>query len=77
MAYPIAVPGPFGIWLSTSRADHILCQEQTNRQHQEHIIVHELGHMTADHRSDEEDDDLLSPAGQRVHDGLGDRMGWM
>lgn len=129
MAYPIPVPGPFGIWLSTSRADHIVYQEQTTRQHQDHIVVHELGHMIADHRSDEEDDDLLqmlypsldpetvrralrrtsydnaqereaetvatiilewasvldpltprlplSQAGRRVHDGLGDRMGWM
>lgn len=129
MAHPIPVPGPFGIWLATSRADHIVYQEQTTPRHQDHIIVHELSHMIADHRSDEDDDDLLhmlypslapeavrralrrtsydtaqeheaetvatiilewasvldpfassfplSPAGRRVHDGLGDRMGWL
>lgn len=127
--YPIPVPGPFGVWLATSRADHIVYQDQTTRRHQDHIIVHELGHMIAHHRSDEEDDELLlmlypsldpdsvrralrrtsydsaqeheaetvatiilqwasvldpltsrlplSPAGQRMHDGLGERMGWL
>jgi hypothetical protein len=57
--HPIPVPGPFGVWLSTSRADHIIYQEQTTRQHQVHIILHEVGHLIADHRSDEQDDDLL------------------
>jgi hypothetical protein len=59
MAYPIPAPGPFGIWLATSRADHIVYQEQTSRPHQAHIILHELGHLIADHRSDEQDDDML------------------
>jgi hypothetical protein len=58
--HPIPVPGPFGVWLSTSRADHIIYQEQTTRQHQVHIILHEVGHLIADHRSDEQDDDLLN-----------------
>jgi hypothetical protein len=128
-AHPFPVPGPFGIWLSTSRADHIMYQEQTTPPHQVHIILHEIGHMIADHRSDAEDDELLralypsldpevvrrmlrrtsydstqeyeaetvatiilewasvldplasrlplSPAGQRMQGGLGDRMGWL
>jgi hypothetical protein len=58
-AHPIPVPGPFGVWLSTSRADHIFYQRETTRPHQAHIIVHEIGHLIADHRSDEQDDDLL------------------
>jgi hypothetical protein len=57
--HPIPVPGPFGVWLSTSRADHIFYQRETTRPHQVHIIVHEIGHLIADHRSDEQDDDLL------------------
>jgi hypothetical protein len=57
--HPIPVPGPFGVWLSTSRADHIIYQGQTTRPHQVHIILHEVGHLIADHRSDEQDDDLL------------------
>lgn len=59
MPHPMPVPGPFGVWMSTSRADHILYQEQTTRPHQVHIILHEVGHLISDHRSDEQDDDLL------------------
>ena len=58
-AFPLPVPGPFGVWLATSRADHIFYQQQTSRAHQVHIALHEIGHLLADHRSDEQDDDLL------------------
>jgi hypothetical protein len=47
------------VWLSTPAADHIAHQEQTSRPHQVHIILHELGHIIADRRSDEQDDDVL------------------
>lgn len=56
IAYPLEVPGPFGLWLSTPSADYILYQAQTTRLHQEHIIAHELGHLLANHGSAEDDD---------------------
>jgi hypothetical protein len=59
MPFPLPVPGPYGVWLATSRADHIVYQEQTTRPHQDHIILHELGHLIAGHPSDEDDGGLL------------------
>ncbi|GDY31729.1 hypothetical protein [Gandjariella thermophila] len=56
LAYPLEVPGPFGLWLNTPSADYVLYQAETTRLHQEHIIAHELGHLLADHPSDEDDD---------------------
>lgn len=58
--YPIPVPGPFGMWIATADADYILYQQETTDLHQRHIIVHELGHIIADHSGDEEDDSLMS-----------------
>ncbi|TWP51029.1 ImmA/IrrE family metallo-endopeptidase [Lentzea tibetensis] len=60
MAHPIPVPGPFGVWISTGNADYILYQQETTRSHQNHIILHELGHIIAGHTSDENDDQLLA-----------------
>lgn len=60
MAHPIPVPGPFGVWISTKAADYILYQQETTRSHQNHIILHELGHIIAGHTSDENDDQLLA-----------------
>lgn len=57
LGVPMEVPGPFGLWIKTSAADVILFQKVgTTRLHQEHIIAHELGHLLADHPSDEGDD---------------------
>ena len=53
------MPGPYGAWLATSRADYIFYQEPATRPHQVHIILHEIGHMITAHRSDEQDDDML------------------
>ena len=60
LAHPIPVPGPFGVWISTTGADYILYQQETTKSHQNHIILHELGHLIAGHTSDESDDGLLS-----------------
>ncbi|MEQ0563918.1 hypothetical protein ABJI51_32970 [Amycolatopsis sp. NEAU-NG30] len=49
LAYPLEVPGPFGCWIATSSADYIFYQAETTKPHQDHIILHELGHMLADH----------------------------
>lgn len=55
-AYPMPVPGPFGMWLATGAADYILYQAETTRVHQDHIILHEVAHILADHRGVGSDD---------------------
>lgn len=60
IAHPIPVPGPFGVWIRTEDADYILYQQQTSKAHQGHIVLHELGHILAGHRSDEADDGLFA-----------------
>ena len=50
---PIPVPGPFGAWIRTSDTDYIVYQRETSRAHQDHIILHELGHILAEHVSAE------------------------
>jgi hypothetical protein len=58
--HPIPVPGPFGVWIATDAADYILYQQETSKSHQGHIVLHELGHILAGHRSDDDDDALLA-----------------
>ncbi|MFI9400604.1 hypothetical protein [Nocardia sp. NPDC052316] len=60
VAHPIPVPGPFGAWIATDKADYILYQQETTKVHQGHIILHELGHLLAGHHSDEQDDSLMT-----------------
>lgn len=59
IGYPIPAPGPFGCWISTATADYILFQQETTTAHQDHIILHEVGHILAGHHSDDTDDELL------------------
>lgn len=54
--YSLPVPGPFGLWLATASTDYIVYQAETTRMHQDHIILHEVGHILADHASDDTDD---------------------
>jgi hypothetical protein len=60
VAHPIPVPGPFGVWIATNTADYILYQQETSKAHQGHIVLHELGHILAGHRSDDDDEGLLA-----------------
>lgn len=53
VAHPIRVPGPFGLWFMTTSMDVIFYQRETTRPHQDHIILHEIGHIIAEHPSDE------------------------
>ena len=53
VAHPIKVPGPFGLWFMTESMDVIFYQRETTRPHQDHIILHEIGHIIAEHPSDE------------------------
>ncbi|MBA6437047.1 hypothetical protein [Streptomyces sp. GMR22] len=48
---PTAPGTPSGMWLATKHGDYIFYDAQTSPLHQEHIIVHEIGHMVCDHRS--------------------------
>lgn len=49
------MPGPFGLWVATDTADYIFYQQETSLAHQDHIILHEVGHILADHVSDGSD----------------------
>ncbi|MET9295325.1 hypothetical protein [Streptomyces sp. NPDC003077] len=53
MPFPTpTVPGmPSGMWLLADRADYVFYDARTSPLHQEHIIVHEIGHMVCGHRS--------------------------
>lgn len=59
VAHPLPMPGPFGVWTAGRDVDYILFQQETSKAHQDHIILHELGHILAGHDSDEQDDELL------------------
>ncbi|MFF2348147.1 hypothetical protein ACFVVL_00065 [Kitasatospora sp. NPDC058115] len=50
--WPLPVPGPFGVWMSRDDDDCIFYQQETTRVHQDHIILHEIGHLLADHQDD-------------------------
>lgn len=56
---PIPVPGPFGAWITSGKADYIFYQLETSKPPQDHIILHELGHMLAGHRPDTDGGILL------------------
>lgn len=43
--FPLETPGPSGLWVDTPQMDVILYQQETTRLHQEHIILHEWGHI--------------------------------
>ncbi|MGW7367116.1 hypothetical protein ACWGI8_27700 [Streptomyces sp. NPDC054841] len=49
---------PTGIWLATDSGDYVLYDAQTSPLHQEHIILHEIGHLVCDHRSGGRDQQL-------------------
>ncbi|WP_167501614.1 hypothetical protein [Streptomyces malaysiensis] len=57
--HALPVPGPFGAWIAAPSTDYILYQQETTASHQRHIILHEVGHILADHHSDAFDDDEL------------------
>jgi hypothetical protein len=46
--------GACGVWLATATDDHIFYERQTSRVHQEHIVLHELGHMLFNHHTVDE-----------------------
>lgn len=44
-----ATDGACGLWLATTADDHIFYEQHTSTLHQEHIVLHEFGHMVFDH----------------------------
>lgn len=50
--WELPIPGPSGVWLSQPDAESIFYQRETTPIHQDHIILHEIGHILADHRND-------------------------
>ncbi|MEU7176389.1 hypothetical protein ABZ949_33480 [Micromonospora tulbaghiae] len=43
--------GACGLWIATDTDDHIFYEQRTARSHQEHIVLHEIGHMLFDHHA--------------------------
>jgi hypothetical protein len=50
---PAAMPvdGACGMWVSTPERDIIVYEQNTSGLHQEHIQLHELGHLLCGHRA--------------------------
>lgn len=71
---PMPTNQAFGLWIGTSAADYIFYQCRTTRPHQVHIVLHELGHMLADHPSDEAADlsELDAVSAALAGDNVGD-----
>ncbi|MGW1763778.1 hypothetical protein ACWCQL_06780 [Streptomyces sp. NPDC002073] len=46
-----AESGVCGLWVGTAAVDYVFYEAQTSRLHQEHIVLHELGHILFDHHS--------------------------
>lgn len=45
----LAANGPCGLWIRERDRDIIVYSADTTAQHQDHIILHEVGHMIAEH----------------------------
>jgi hypothetical protein len=43
--------GPSGLWAATHDVDYIVFEERAGPLHQEHIVLHELGHILWDHEA--------------------------
>ncbi|MBP2477638.1 Zn-dependent peptidase ImmA (M78 family) [Crossiella equi] len=57
--FSLKVPGPYGMWFSSAEADYIVVQAETSRPHQDHIILHEIGHILHNHQPDDEDPEYV------------------
>ncbi|WP_327352788.1 hypothetical protein [Streptomyces sp. NBC_01304] len=56
------MPGPLGLWVDTPAADLIIYQQHTTRLHQDHIILHEVGHILANDDAEGITEDPDDPA---------------
>ncbi|WP_411056574.1 hypothetical protein [Streptomyces sp. E11-3] len=54
--------GVCGLWLATSSDDYVFYEAQTSLLHQEHIVLHEIGHILFGHNTlDPEDINRAQP----------------
>ncbi|MFF3767045.1 hypothetical protein ACFYYR_23555 [Streptomyces sp. NPDC001922] len=53
MPYVLPVPGPSGLWIATPKTDYIVHQRETSKAHQDHIVMHEIGHIIGGHHNSE------------------------
>lgn len=52
--------GPCGLWLKTADLDFIFHETGTSALHQNHIVLHELGHVLLDqHQAESLDDEMI------------------
>jgi hypothetical protein len=50
LLWPIDLPAfPFGLWYDDGQRDHVLYRTELAGIHRDHVILHELCHMIADH----------------------------
>lgn len=56
---PLSGMSPCGLWLGTPSADLIFFEADTSPAHQDHIILHELGHVLCHEQDGALDTDLL------------------
>ncbi|MFF5229112.1 hypothetical protein [Dactylosporangium sp. NPDC000521] len=61
-----------GLWLSTDKADHVFYAASTGWLHQQHIILHEIGHILCDHVAPAPEPPVGATAGATTGDGLED-----
>lgn len=54
------MPGPFGVWVRTGNADYVAYPLDTSPVHQNHVILHEVGHMISGHDGDGHNTDFMS-----------------
>src|SRR3954447_11425626 len=53
--------GPCGVWRALPEADYVFYEPRTSVLHQQHIILHELGHLLHEHEPSERvDDEVLN-----------------
>ncbi len=52
--------GPCGLWVATTGTDYLFYEQATTRLHQDHIRLHELGHLVFNHHSGEVLDEELA-----------------
>lgn len=56
---PLSGAAPCGLWLGTPSTDLIFFEANTSPAHQNHIILHELGHVLCHEQNGALDEDLL------------------
>jgi hypothetical protein len=59
-AMPLTALGPCGLWLATDSIDYICYERDTSVPHQQHIALHELGHILCGHGNSQPLHDVLA-----------------